>query len=382
LDDEPHEIGALNILSYFRRSKPLAPQAPEVDDFGDVAIDLKTIGGEINGTYLDIASSAAPEKKTRSKAPERPPRERSPERQPERPPQFDRQPERQPERPPERQFDRQPERQPERQAERQPAPQREQRPPRPRRRSEGNGAFPGGERRGVLAVHGVEKSFVGRMVVKGVSLYVRKGEAVGLLGPNGAGKTTTLETIAGLNRAISGQVKLSGEDVSGVPAHTLARRGLALVPEGRALFPGLTVREHLRLAGGRSGPREGELLEMLPELQKCLHRKAGLLSGGEQQMLAIGRALVTRPRLLLVDEMSLGLAPVIVERLLPILRRVADEYGTSVLFVEQHVALALEISDRAYVLSHGRIALEGAAAQLRERRELLAASYLGEAAAA
>jgi branched-chain amino acid transport system ATP-binding protein len=153
------------------------------------------------------------------------------------------------------------------------------------------------------------------------------------------------------------------------------------VPEGRALFPGLTVREHLRLAGGRNAGREEELLEMLPELQKCLGRKAGLLSGGEQQMLAVGRALVTRPRLLLVDEMSLGLAPVIVERLLPILRRAADELGASVLFVEQHVALALEISDRAYVLAHGRIRIEGPAAELRERRELLAASYLGETAA-
>jgi branched-chain amino acid transport system ATP-binding protein len=120
---------------------------------------------------------------------------------------------------------------------------------------------------------------------------------------------------------------------------------------------------------------------MLPELRKCLGRKAGLLSGGEQQMLAVGRALVTRPRLLLVDEMSLGLAPVIVERLIPILRRAADELGASVLFVEQHVALALEVADRAYVLTHGRIRLEGAAAELRERRELLAASYLGETAA-
>jgi branched-chain amino acid transport system ATP-binding protein len=217
---------------------------------------------------------------------------------------------------------------------------------------------------------------------------------VALLGPNGAGKTTTLETIAGLNRPISGTVELSGEKIGGTPAHLLARRGLALVPEGRALFPGLTVREHLRLAGlagregragrgrrARAGGREEELLEMLPELRKCLGRKAGLLSGGEQQMLAVGRALVTRPRLLLVDEMSLGLAPVIVERLLPILRRAADELGASVLFVEQHVALALEISDRAYILAHGRIRLEGAAAELRERRELLAASYLGETAA-
>ena len=207
---------------------------------------------------------------------------------------------------------------------------------------------------------------------------------VALLGPNGAGKTTTLETIAGLHRPISGTVEVAGHSVGGKPAHALARTGLALVPEGRALFPGLTVREHLRLAAGRKAAaagREDELLEMLPELRKCLARKAGLLSGGEQQMLAVGRALVTRPGLLLVDEMSLGLAPVIVERLLPILRRVATEFGTSVLFVEQHVALALEISDRAYILTHGRISLEGSAAELSRRQELLAASYLGETAA-
>jgi branched-chain amino acid transport system ATP-binding protein len=238
-----------------------------------------------------------------------------------------------------------------------------------------------------LVVRELSAGYRGVPVVRELNLEVRPGEVVALLGPNGAGKTTTLETIAGLNHPISGTVELSGEKIGGTPAHLLAGRGLALVPEGRALFPGLTVREHLRLAGGRggrsrrAGSREDELLEMLPELRKCLGRKAGLLSGGEQQMLAVGRALVTRPRLLLVDEMSLGLAPVIVDRLIPVLRRAADELGSSVLFVEQHVALALEVADRAYVLTHGRIGLEGPAAELREHRELLAASYLGETAA-
>jgi branched-chain amino acid transport system ATP-binding protein len=245
-----------------------------------------------------------------------------------------------------------------------------------------------------LVVKDLFAGYRGIAVVRELSLQVRPGEVVALLGPNGAGKTTTLETIAGLHRPINGTVELSGHSVGGKPAHALARTGLALVPEGRALFPGLTVREHLRLAGGRrmaggrrvaggrgAASREDELLEMLPELRKCLARKAGLLSGGEQQMLAVGRALVTRPGLLLVDEMSLGLAPVIVERLLPILRRVATEFSTSVLFVEQHVALALEISDRAYILTHGRISLEGSAAELAQRQELLAASYLGDTAA-
>src|ERR1700760_2549049 len=229
-----------------------------------------------------------------------------------------------------------------------------------------------------LVVRDLSAGYRGVPVVRELNLEVRPGEVVALLGPNGAGKTTTLEAIAGLNRPIAGTVELSGEAVGGRPDHLLAR-------EGRALFPGLAVREHLRLAGGRAskkgGASEEELLEMLPELRKCLGRKAGLLPGGEQQMVALGGGLVARPRVLLVDEMSLGLAPVIVERLVPILRRAADELGSSVLFVEQHVALALEVADRAYVLTHGRIGLEGPAAELRERRELLAASYLGETAA-
>ncbi len=233
-----------------------------------------------------------------------------------------------------------------------------------------------------LRVDSLSAGYFGAPVVRDISLSVAPGEVVALLGPNGAGKTTTLETIAGLHTPMGGSIFVHGRPAGGRAAHRLARDGLALVPEGRALFFGLTVAEHLRVARTKCGVGRTELLEMLPELEKCMDRKAGLLSGGEQQMLAIGRALVSRPRILLVDEMSLGLAPVIVERLLPILRRAASELGAAVLFVEQHVALALEVADRGYVLSHGRIVLEGPAAQLRADRELLTASYLGEQAVA
>lgn len=229
-----------------------------------------------------------------------------------------------------------------------------------------------------ISVEAMSAGYFGTPVIRDVSIVVNPGEVVALLGPNGAGKTTTLETIAGFNRPMSGSIAMSGRDIVGVATHQLARRGLGFVPEGRALFFGLTVREHLRLARSKDGVGESELFAMLPELKKCVSAKAGQLSGGEQQMLALGRALVVRPRILLVDEMSLGLAPVIVERLLPLLRRAADELGTAVLFVEQHVSLALEVADRACVLAHGRIVLEGRAEALRSDRKLLAASYLGE----
>jgi branched-chain amino acid transport system ATP-binding protein len=235
----------------------------------------------------------------------------------------------------------------------------------------------GSDRARVVEVEALDAGYNGNPVVRDLSLHIGQGEVVALLGANGAGKTTTLTTIAGLHRPLAGTIRMDGKDIAGKSAHRLARGGLSLVPEGRALFASLTAGENLRLSAGRDASHD-DVLDLLPELRKCLDRKAGLLSGGEQQMLAVGRAIVRRPRALLIDEMSLGLAPVVVERLLPVLRRVADELHTAVLLVEQHVALALEIADRGYVMAHGRLILESSAARLRSRRDLLKACYLGD----
>ncbi len=234
----------------------------------------------------------------------------------------------------------------------------------------------------VLEVTDLTAGYNGLAVVRGVTVTVGRGEVVALLGPNGAGKTTTLKAVAGLLKPLGGTISVDGAATAGRPAHVLARRGVALVPEDRAIFADLTTRENLRVAAsGKAKDREAEVLDLLPELRKCLNRKAGLLSGGEQQMLAVGRALVGRPKLLVVDEMSLGLAPVVVQRLLPVLRDVAAR-GTGVLVVEQHVHLALEVVDRAYVLTHGRLVMEGTAERLRSDEGLLAASYFGDQRAA
>ncbi len=230
-----------------------------------------------------------------------------------------------------------------------------------------------------LALDALTAGYQGVPAAREVTLHVEPGEVVALLGPNGAGKTTTLAAVVGLVQTMHGTVTVHGRPAAGRPVHRLARDGVSYVPEGRALFFGLTVREHMALGRTRRGAPPEEILDLLPELTKCLDRKAGLLSGGEQQMLALGRALVSRPSLLLVDELSLGLAPVIVQRLLPVLRRAAAEMGTGVLFVEQHVALALGVADRAYVMAHGRVVLTGAGAELAARRDLLTASYLGDA---
>ena len=214
-------------------------------------------------------------------------------------------------------------------------------------------------------------------VVRNVDLHVDSGEIVALLGANGAGKTTTLLAVSALNPIFGGDVELFGESVKNHRAHYLARHGLAHVLESRSLFFQLSVHENLKLGASGGASDLDRALSYFPALSKILDRRAGLLSGGEQQMLAMARALATRPKLLMVDEMSLGLAPIIVERLMQVLRQIVDDTGASVLLVEQHVHMALEIADRGYVLSHGDLVVHGTAAELKADAHLLRSSYLG-----
>lgn len=231
----------------------------------------------------------------------------------------------------------------------------------------------------VVEVRGLSAGYDRVPVVRGLDLTVHAGEIVALLGPNGAGKTTSLLAISGLLPALAGDVHVLGEPVTSRRPHRIARRGLAHVCEDRALFFGLSAAQNLRL-GNRNNKGDVEhALDLFPALQNVLGRRAGLLSGGEQQMLALARALVSRPKVLLVDEMSMGLAPLVVERLLPLLRTIADNLGVGILLVEQHVHMALSVADRALVLVHGRVALEGTATELEAQADLVRANYLGGA---
>jgi ABC-type branched-subunit amino acid transport system ATPase component len=231
---------------------------------------------------------------------------------------------------------------------------------------------------GILDIEGLTTGYEEAAVVRELDLTVGEGEVVALMGANGAGKTTTLRAISGVVHPMAGSIAFAGRDLERTSISGRARMGIAHVPESRGLFFGLTVAEHFRL-GHRGERLDAEAAYgYFPALSELRDRRCGLLSGGEQQMLAVARALARRPRLLLLDELSLGLAPLIVERLLPVVREYATDTGCGVLLVEQHIQLALGIADRGYVLSHGEVVLQDRAEALRQNRELLMASYFGE----
>lgn len=234
----------------------------------------------------------------------------------------------------------------------------------------------------LLEVTGIEVFYGEIQVLRKVSLSVEAGERVALLGANGAGKTTTLRTISGLLAPRAGSIRFDGEEISGLPAHAVVGRRLAHAPEGRALFPSLSVQENLRFGylprrSDRSGyePQLDRVFGYFPRLRERRRQTAATLSGGEQQMLVIARALMSSPRLLIVDELSLGLAPRVVALLFDIIREVNDE-GTAVLLVEQFAHMALANTDRAYVLSKGEVVLERTSRDLAASEALIAA-YLG-----
>ncbi|XPP27128.1 MAG: ABC transporter ATP-binding protein [Leucobacter sp.] len=229
----------------------------------------------------------------------------------------------------------------------------------------------------LLEIDGVTLGYQGGPVVNDVSLAVHAGEVVCLLGPNGAGKTTTLSAVSGLIAPRSGVIRFEGRELRKLTPDAITRSGLVHVPEDRALFPNLTVRENLVAASGEEDAIR-EVLEYFPALVALQDRPASVLSGGEQQMLTLARAIVLKPRLLIVDELSLGLAPIIVSRILPSLRRLVADTGCGLLLVEQHVHLALTIADRAYVMVHGSIATEGSAEEIGGRLDEIRGTYLGE----
>jgi branched-chain amino acid transport system ATP-binding protein len=236
----------------------------------------------------------------------------------------------------------------------------------------------------LLELRGLEVNYGGIRAVKGIDLEVREGELVCLIGANGAGKSTTLRAVCGLLAAHAGSVRYAGADIAGTPVHELPRRGLVMVPEGRGIFPQLTVEENLAM--GAFTRNDGDVArdverryETFPRLKERRNQTAGTLSGGEQQMLAIGRALMARPKLLLLDEPSMGLAPRLVAKIFEIVCEIAEE-GVTILLVEQNARLALEVATRGYVMESGSITLAGDSTALLANPKVREA-YLGEAAA-
>jgi branched-chain amino acid transport system ATP-binding protein len=234
----------------------------------------------------------------------------------------------------------------------------------------------------ILSLEDVHVYYGAIHAVKGISLDVGEGEIVTLIGSNGAGKSTTLRAINGLNRPRSGSIRFQGTEIAGTRSHDIVKAGISQSPEGRRLFPRMSVLESLEMGAFRREDRStyNEDLERVYELFPRLHerrtQKAGTLSGGEQQMVAIGRALMAHPKLLLLDEPSMGLAPIFVEKIFEIIVEI-NSAGTPVLLVEQNALMALDVANRGYVLETGRIALEGPAASLKTN-EQVRKTYLGE----
>jgi lipopolysaccharide export system ATP-binding protein len=332
----------LSILSHFRR-RPADTRDAAVAD--DETIDLASMGGVINGTYVDIASLPAPAPaKARAKAPPPPP----PERQ-----------------------------------DRQPPPPQAAPPPasRPRRRSGGNGAART-DHKGLLVVDGVEKSFVGRKVVKGVSLYLRRGEAVGLLGPNGAGKTTVFYMVTGLIKADQGSIELDGYDVTALPMYQRARLGIGYLPQEASIFRGLTVEQNIRAVLEVVEPnkkrREHDLDALLEEFNigRLRNTPSIALSGGERRRVEIARSLATRPNYMLLDEPFAGIDPIAVGDIQALVRHLTNR-GIGVLITDHNVRETLGLTDRAYIIYSGEVLMEGQADDIVNNSDVRRL-YLGE----
>lgn len=245
---------------------------------------------------------------------------------------------------------------------------------------QGGGAGAAATTASVLSLRDLSVPRGNRDVVRGVSIEIPAGEVTTLLGPNGAGKSSLVLSIGGVIKPSHGHVVLDGRDITGWRPEKVRRAGVAVVPEGRRMLPDLTVEDNLRVAGYSLSKQDAQngfrgALELFPELEKLLGQQARALSGGEQQMLVLAQALVTGPRFICIDELSLGLAPVVVQRLIPVIRSIADG-GVGVLLIEQFATIALGLANRAYVMEGGNLQYSGSAAELREHPEMLQSAYL------
>jgi lipopolysaccharide export system ATP-binding protein len=369
---------AQDLFSYFRRRDAVRP-SPPLDDHE--AIDLGSIGGAISTVYLDIACVPAPAERFRAKSPPATPPANPPTAPPEDlpadspPPHSLRSPAPPPAQPP---SPTRPQRQP-----MAPGGQNngQRAPTRPRRRGGGNGAVPA-ERKALLSVHAVAKSFVGRKVVRGVSLYVRKGEAVGLLGPNGAGKTTVFYMITGLIKADEGRIELDGCDVTQLPMYQRARLGIGYLPQEASIFRGLTVEENIRAVLEVVEPdarrRDHDLEALLEEFNIARLRTTAAiaLSGGERRRVEIARALATRPNYMLLDEPFAGIDPIAVGDIQTLVRHLTNR-GIGVLITDHNVRETLGLTDRAYIIYSGEVLMEGRADDIVNNPDVRRL-YLGE----